>query len=210
LIAKKYHETIGKFQSLTPEELKIEEPVINALGVQSLKERNEAAALAFFLIQKEKYPSSSTAHECLGKAYIYTNDRTQALDALSRAVNLNPKNQNAQLILSRLQIPEDVAFESQDNVSLYLQIPGSYSFKGLGDINFYRCGGTLWLRASSNVQTPTRIHPLNQGSLSFQFNSEGDAGRLEVQFIPDEQGRIKSCRFKMEKNKIDALGTKIS
>jgi len=209
LIAEKYRETIRKFQRLTPEELKIEEPLINALGVLGLRERNHAAALAFFLIQAEIYPSSSIAQECVGKAYIYANDRTRALEHLNRAVNLNPKNQNSQLILSRLQIPDDVDFESQDDVSLYLQIPGSYFFKELNVINFYRCGGTLWMRASNNAQTPTRIHPLKQGSLTFQYNSEEDAGRLEVQFIPDEQGRIKNCRIKLEKNKIDALGVKI-
>jgi hypothetical protein len=108
-----------------------------------------------------------------------------------------------------LLIPEDVDFESQDDVSPYIQIPGSYFFKELNVMNFYRCGGTLWMRASNNIQTPTRIHPLKQGSLTFQYNSEGDAGRLEVQFIRDEQGRINNCRIKLEKNKIDALGVKI-
>lgn len=208
LIAEKYRESIRKFQRLTPEEFKMEEVMINALGVQGLRERNEAAALAFFRIQADEYPSSSIAHECVGKAYIYANDRTRALESLNRALNLNPKNQNAQTVLSRLQIPEDLDLENQDKISPYSQIPGSYSFKELGTVTFYRCGGTLWLRASSNTQTPTRIHPLGPRSLTFQFNSE-EAGRIEVQFLPNEQGQIKNCRLKLEKQKIDVLGDKI-
>ena len=210
VLADKIRGINQKYQPLIAESLKIDEVSLHNFGFQLLNMRNVTSAFEVFRFISEEYPLSSRAHENLGKAYIYIDDQTRALEHLNRALSLDPENSYARKTLSRLEAPVDIDFESNSGTAFYRQIPGSYSFpdkKVKETLMFYLCGGTLWMRAES-AQTPTRIHPIKPGSLTFELGSL-ETGRIECQFIPDEQGRIKNCRFRYEKMGIDSLGTKL-
>lgn len=197
------------FQTLSAENLKMDEISLHNFGFQVLNTMNVRSAFEVFRFISEEYPLSSRSHENLGKAYIYIDDRSRALEHLNRALSLDPENSFARKTLSRLESPDDIDFESHSGTASYRQIPGSYSFpdkEAKESMMFYLCGGTLWMRAES-AQTPTRIHPVKPGSLTFEFNAP-DSGRIEWQFIPDDQGRIRNCRYRFEKRGIDSLGAK--
>jgi tetratricopeptide (TPR) repeat protein len=198
-----------KYQPLIMENLKIDEDSLHNFGFQLLNARNVMSAFEVFRFISEEYPLSSRAHENFGKVYIYIDDRTKAVEQLSRALSLDPENSFARKTISRLEAPDDIAFDNIAGTAAYRQIPGSYSFteKGVETMTFFLCGGTLWTRAES-AHTPTRIHPIQPGSLTFRYDS-ADSGRIEWQFNPDEKGRITSCRFRFEKRGIDALGTRL-
>ncbi|MBM3309930.1 MAG: hypothetical protein FJY80_00300 [Candidatus Aminicenantes bacterium] len=210
ILANKIRGIAQKYQPLIAENLKIAEISLHNFGFQLLNERNVISAFEVFRFISEEYPLSSRAYENLGKVCIYIDDRTRALEHLNRALSLDPKNSFARKTIAKLEAPDDIDFEKNSGPASYRQIPGSYSFPDKEKIEtwtFYLCGGTLWTRAES-AQTPIRIHPVKPGSLMFEFNSP-DSGRIEWQFIPDEQGRIKNCRFRYEKLGKDALGTKL-
>jgi tetratricopeptide (TPR) repeat protein len=80
------------------------EYVLNALGYHLLLTKNRPAdALVIFQLNVEEYPKAFNAYDSLGEGYLANGQRDLAIQSYRKALELNPKFENAQKMLQKLQ-----------------------------------------------------------------------------------------------------------
>ncbi len=72
-----------------------DEDALNSLGGRLLDKRRTADAIAIFKLNIEEYPKSSNAYDSLGEAYSKNSQKDLAIENYRKAIELDPKNQNA-------------------------------------------------------------------------------------------------------------------
>lgn len=85
-----------------PSVYNFDESELNSLGYQLLREKNFASAIRIFRLNIESFPKSSNAYDSLAEAYHKMGDRSDAVVNYRVAVQLNPKNLDARIMLRRL------------------------------------------------------------------------------------------------------------
>ena len=78
------------------------ERAMNRLGYNFLELGRNEEAITVFELNVESYPDSGNAWDSLGEGYLAIGDLENAKTAYTRALELNPKNENARKILTKL------------------------------------------------------------------------------------------------------------
>lgn len=79
------------------------ESEVNDWGYALLKQNRTAEALEIFKLNVSLYPNSGNAFDSLGEIYAEMGNKLQAIKNYERAVELNPKNENAAAVLKILK-----------------------------------------------------------------------------------------------------------
>ncbi|HEY2954560.1 MAG TPA: YceI family protein [Candidatus Eisenbacteria bacterium] len=88
----------------TPDSLmRVDEGVLNAVGYQLLSKGLTADAIELFQLETEAYPANAFGYSGLGQAYATAGSREPALQALDKAVAIEPAATRALAILRRLR-----------------------------------------------------------------------------------------------------------
>jgi tetratricopeptide (TPR) repeat protein len=74
---------------------------INALGYQYINEKRESLSLALFKFNVDHYPESANAWDSLGEGYYLIGNWELGIKAYEKSLFLNPRNQNAQMMLDK-------------------------------------------------------------------------------------------------------------
>ena len=82
-----------------------EETPLNALGYQLMAAGKGEAAIAVFRLIVETFPKSANAYDSLGEAYMNHGDKVLAIANYERSLALNPANDNAVKMLTKLRGP---------------------------------------------------------------------------------------------------------
>lgn len=80
-----------------------DESELNTLGYQLLGQGEKQAAVRIFELNAREFSSSSNVYDSLGEAYSNVGQKDRAIQAYTKAVELDPKNLNAQRMLGRLK-----------------------------------------------------------------------------------------------------------
>ena len=79
-----------------------EEPVLDQLGHQLLERKKVREAIEIFKLNVEAYPASADVYDSLGEAYKSAGERELAIQNYRKALEMNPKNENAAKALKEL------------------------------------------------------------------------------------------------------------
>ncbi len=86
------------------DDLVFTEDEMNAAGYRFLRQGDLIEAVTLFEMNTEVYPESGNPWDSLGEAYVKIGDRKRAIDAYRRALELEPGNTNAAMMLRSLGI----------------------------------------------------------------------------------------------------------
>ena len=81
----------------------VNEELLNQVGYDLLGQGKKDLALAAFTLNVAEHPQSGNAYDSLGEAYALTGDKKQATAAYKKAVELDPRNENAKHSLEELK-----------------------------------------------------------------------------------------------------------
>ena len=95
--AAAYRDMKGKYG-----EAAVNEDLLNEVGYDLLGQGKNDLALAAFKLNVAEHPQSGNAYDSLGEAYAMIGDKKQATAAYKKAVELDPKNENAKHSLEEL------------------------------------------------------------------------------------------------------------
>ncbi len=84
----------------------IEESSLNEWGYALLRRKEPQAAIAVLKLATVLHPDSGNAYDSLAEAYESIQDKAQAISNYQRALQLDPKNDNAVLHLKELGAPQ--------------------------------------------------------------------------------------------------------
>jgi len=76
---------------------------LNALGYRLISQDRLGDALNVFKLYVESFPEDANAYDSLGEAYMLNGDNKRAIASYRRSLELDPDNQNAVKMLSKLQ-----------------------------------------------------------------------------------------------------------
>src|ERR1035437_13617 len=82
----------------------LSESELNLLGYQFLSENKINSAITVLKLNVEAYPGSSNVYESLGEAYMKNNDKESAVRNFSKSLKIDPLNQDARNILTKLNV----------------------------------------------------------------------------------------------------------
>jgi len=94
-----YHEWKAKASP----DVDISEQEINGLADQLLRDGKAKEAIEILKLNVEAYPQSSAAYSSLGEAYLAAGQKELAIQALKKALELNPQSENIALRLNGLE-----------------------------------------------------------------------------------------------------------
>ena len=80
-----------------------DESELNSLGYQLLGQGKKQAALRIFELNTREFPASSNAYDSLGEAYAKIGEKDRAIQAYTKALELDPNNLNSQKMLRSLK-----------------------------------------------------------------------------------------------------------
>jgi tetratricopeptide (TPR) repeat protein len=80
-----------------------DESELNSLGYQLLGQGEKQAALRIFELNTREFPASSNAYDSLGEAYAKVGQKDRAIQAYTKALELDPNNLNCQKMLRSLK-----------------------------------------------------------------------------------------------------------
>jgi len=80
-----------------------EEYTLNSLGYNYLSKKSYQLAIAIFKFNADKFPNSWNAFDSLGEAYMKSGDRDLAIFNYQKSLNINPDNENAKQMLTKLE-----------------------------------------------------------------------------------------------------------
>ena len=80
-----------------------DESELNSLGYQLLSEGQVQAAVQLFDLNTREFPASSNAYDSLGEAYSKAGKKDRAIEAYTKAIELDPNNLNSRKMLRRLE-----------------------------------------------------------------------------------------------------------
>jgi uncharacterized membrane protein len=98
---KQYHDLKGA----APTIYNFDEDELNTLGYQLIHANKFKEAIRIFQLNVEGYPQSGNVYDSLAEAYMDDSDKSQAIANYKKSLQLNPKNQNAVVMLQRLNAP---------------------------------------------------------------------------------------------------------
>jgi tetratricopeptide (TPR) repeat protein len=84
-------------------EFSFAESELNRLGYELLRARRLDDAVAVFEKNAAAFPESGNAHDSLGEGHLARGDKASALACYKKAVELDPKNENAKKIIAELE-----------------------------------------------------------------------------------------------------------
>jgi cytochrome c-type biogenesis protein CcmH/NrfG len=76
---------------------------VNALGYALLAAKRLPDAILVFEVNAQTHPSSANAFDSLGEGYLNARDSARALAAYQKSLALNPKNANAERMISEIE-----------------------------------------------------------------------------------------------------------
>jgi len=85
-----------------PNHQSLSEDYLNRLGYSLLSQKDFTKAIAIFRVNTLLYPDSGNVYDSLGEAYMNTGEKDKAKQNYQKALELNPKNENAAQILKTL------------------------------------------------------------------------------------------------------------
>jgi tetratricopeptide (TPR) repeat protein len=80
-----------------------DESELNHLGYQLLSEGQIQAAVQLFELNTREFPASSNAYDSLGEAYSKAGKKERAIEAYTKAIELDPNNLNSLKMLRGLE-----------------------------------------------------------------------------------------------------------
>ncbi len=105
-IEKGYEIYLGE-KSAKGTEILFHEQDLNSLGYQLLAEKRLEDALTIFHYYTRDFPESSNAFDSLGEAYMNAGKRDLAIKNYRKSLQLNPRNNNAQKMIEKLENTAD-------------------------------------------------------------------------------------------------------
>ena len=118
---------------------------LNALGYRLISLDRLEDAIRVFELYTEHYPEDANAHDSLGEAYMLAGDNERATAGYRRSLELDPENENAAKMLSKLNTPGPAAVDTLvlvDGFSLNFRI-----FEGGSPAILLEAGGGMDLTA---------------------------------------------------------------
>jgi CubicO group peptidase (beta-lactamase class C family) len=94
----------------------LSETELTELGYQLLRLKRTKDAIEIFKLNVEMFPTSGSVYDTLGEAYLADAQKDLALTNYKKAVELDPENSNAMLIVKRLEGRETVVDPSTFDV----------------------------------------------------------------------------------------------
>lgn len=85
-----------------PNHPSLSEDYLNRLGYNLLNQKDFTKAIAIFRVNTLLYPNSGNVYDSLGEAYMNTGEKDKAKQNYQKALELDPKNENAAQILKTL------------------------------------------------------------------------------------------------------------
>ncbi|WP_158538711.1 alpha/beta hydrolase-fold protein [Chitinophaga skermanii] len=79
------------------------EDFLNNMGYKQLRARNVKEAILIFQKNVSFYPNSANVYDSLGEAYLKNGDTKLAIQSYEKAVALDPSNENAKVVLTKLK-----------------------------------------------------------------------------------------------------------
>ncbi|HRB70933.1 MAG TPA: beta-lactamase family protein [Flavobacterium sp.] len=89
-------------KSEDPNHQSLSEDYLNRLGYSLLSQKDFTKAIAIFRVNTLLYPNSGNVYDSLGEAYMNTGEKDKAKQNYQKALELDPKNENAAQILKTL------------------------------------------------------------------------------------------------------------
>ena len=80
----------------------ISESAINNLGYRLIAAKNYYDALRILKLNTEKYPNAFNTYDSYGEILLLTGDKENAINAYKKSLELNPDNENAKKVLSKI------------------------------------------------------------------------------------------------------------
>ena len=80
----------------------IKEMDMNRTGYQLLQQGKKKEAIEVFKINVETFPKSGNVYDSLGEAYLADGDKKLAIANYSKAVELDPTNENGKKVLEEI------------------------------------------------------------------------------------------------------------
>jgi len=96
--------TFIKNENLETSEYNISESAINRFGYNLMAQEKNDNALKIFELNTTLYPNSFNVYDSYGECLLKTGDKNSAIEAYKKSLELNPKNKNAEKVLSELNI----------------------------------------------------------------------------------------------------------
>jgi hypothetical protein len=105
LMAGKFDEAVEGYKKVKaekPANVAVQENRFNDLGYSLLAQKRFEDAIAVFRVNVELYPNSANAYDSLAEAYLAKGDKALAIANYKKALELNPKSENAAKMLKKL------------------------------------------------------------------------------------------------------------
>lgn len=97
---KQYYE----LKAAQPTTYNFDEEELNNLGYKLIRNKQFASAIRIFQLNIEAYPKSSNAYDSLAEGYMDNGDKALAIANYRRALQINPKNRNSELMLRKISV----------------------------------------------------------------------------------------------------------
>jgi tetratricopeptide (TPR) repeat protein len=81
----------------------LNEWMINDLGYRYLSKKKFTSAILLFQYNRSQYPNSYNVYDSLGEAFMKAGENTMAIENYEKSLNINPRNENARYMLSKLR-----------------------------------------------------------------------------------------------------------
>jgi len=180
-------------------EFDFDENELNRLGYQYLRGEEMEKALAIFKLNTEVYPNSSNVYDSYGEAFKEKGDKEKAIENYSKAVKLNPANQNAIEKLKELGVnPEGLVKEVIVDKRVLETYVGKYELAPNFILTVSLEGNQLMAQATGQPQFPVFPKSENvfylkvvEAQLTFNKNEDGEVESVTLhqggQEIPGER-----------------------
>ena len=129
---------------------------INALGYYYLNRKQYDEAIAVFLLNIREYPKSANVYDSYAEALMEKGDKEQAIINYKKSLEINPGNENAVMMLSKMGVKVDITVPEIDSVTLESYV-GTYELVPGFDIVITREGNGLMAQATGQGAFP--IYP---------------------------------------------------
>ncbi|MCU0238021.1 MAG: serine hydrolase [Pyrinomonadaceae bacterium] len=150
---------------------------LNTLGYQFVEMKRIKDAIEIFKLNVEMFPNSANSYDSLGEAYLADNQKDLALVNYKKAVELDPKNSAAMLIVKRLE-----GKETKINPSVYDDYVGDYELTPNLIVTITREGDNLM--GQPKGQEKIKLEPISE--TEFAVPSVG----ANVKFEKDSNGKV--------------------
>lgn len=159
---------------------------INALGYYYLNRKQFDAAIAVFLLNIREYPKSANVYDSYAEALMEKGEKEQAIINYKKSLEINPGNENAVMMLSKMGVTVELPFAEVDSVTLETYV-GTYELVPGFEIVITREGNNLKGQATGQSSFP--LYPktenefyltVTEARIVFNRNAEGKIESLTL------------------------------